>query len=47
MSFLHKPSGLTFENRKQCVKVMGYNRYCRALANKEFQFRFSNEEDVK
>lgn len=38
MSYTHKPTGLTFENRKQAVILMGQSRYRRALKNHEFDF---------
>lgn len=40
--FLHIPSGLIFENRKQATKVMGAARYRRALRNKEFIFNYES-----
>lgn len=38
MGFIHIPTGIYFENRKQAVILMGINRYKRFLANKEFQW---------
>lgn len=42
--FLHVPSGVVFENRKQCLIVMGQNRYNRALANREFIFDYTEND---
>lgn len=36
--FIHKPSNLRFENRKQAIQVMGTSRYNKALKNREFLF---------
>lgn len=36
--FIHKPTNLQFENRKQAITVMGTSRYNKALKNKEFDF---------
>lgn len=36
--FIHKETQMKFENRKQCIKLMGQNRYRRALRNQEFEF---------
>lgn len=36
--FIHIPTGLKFENRKQACKIMGQNRYRKALKNKEFEW---------
>lgn len=36
--FTYRPTNTKFENRKEAVKVMGMNRYRRALKNKEFDF---------
>ena len=40
--FLHKPSGIIFENRRQATKVMGPARYRRALKNMEFVFNYES-----
>lgn len=46
--FKHTPTGLTFENRKQAIVLMGHKRYNSALKNKEFVFPEKKvEEDVK
>ncbi len=37
--FVHIPTKLTFENRKQAIKVMGQKRYNAALAKREFDFQ--------
>ena len=37
--FKHKPSNLTFDNRKQALLVMGQKRYNAALAKREFDFQ--------
>lgn len=42
--FIHKPTNLKFENRKQAIQVMGTKRYNVALKNKEFDFN-SNKKD--
>lgn len=42
--FIHKPTNLKFENRKQAIQVMGTSRYNRALKNKEFLFKNSKKE---
>ena len=36
--FIHKPTQLKFENRKQAILVMGTSRYNKALKNREFDF---------
>lgn len=36
--FVHIPTQLKFENRKQAIAVMGSKRYNIALAKKEFDF---------
>lgn len=36
--FIHKPTNLKFENRKQAIQVMGTSRYNKALKNREFLF---------
>lgn len=43
--FKHKPSNLTFDNRKQALLVMGKKRYNRALSNREFDFQASPDVD--
>ena len=40
--FVHLPSGVVFENRKQAVICMGKARYVKALSDR--QFYFNNEE---
>ena len=42
--FIHKPTNLTFENRKQAISVMGTSRYNKALKNKEFEFNVENKK---
>lgn len=42
--FIHKETGLTFENRKQAKQVMGQGRYKRLLAKGEFEFITDNKE---
>lgn len=36
--YIHIPTGLEFENRKQAVLLMGQKRYRKALKNREFLF---------
>ena len=36
--FKHIPSGVTFENRKQAITLMGRKLYKRALFNGDFEF---------
>ena len=36
--YIHIPTGLEFENRKQAVILMGQTRYRKALKNREFLF---------
>ena len=43
--YIHIPTGLQFENRKQAVLLMGQKRYRKALKNREFLF--PNYEDNK
>lgn len=40
--FIHKETGMKFENRKQCIKLMGSRRYKKALQNQEFEFNNNN-----
>lgn len=47
MSFTHIPSGMTFDNRKQAVKVMGQKRYRKELFNKNFEFEQFYRRDKK
>lgn len=42
--FIHKPTNLKFENRKQAISVMGTSRYNKALRNKEFDFNVENKK---
>lgn len=42
--FKHLPSGVIFQNRKECVKLMGQRRYKRALENKEFEFYITDKK---
>lgn len=44
--FKHIPSGVTFENRKQAILVMGHIRYKKALASKDFLFE-NNEDNIE
>lgn len=45
--YTHIPTGLTFENRKQAVMLMGQKRYRKALKNREFLFPnyYNDKED--
>lgn len=45
--FLHKPSGVVFKNRKEAVKAMGQRRYRKALANRDFEFNYSEQKQVE
>lgn len=36
--FIHEPTGIKFENRKQAIVLMGRKRYKEALADSEFIF---------
>lgn len=42
--FIHKPTNLKFENRKQAIQVMGTSRYNKALKNREFLFNNENNK---
>ena len=42
--FLHKPTGIIFENRKQAAMIMGISRYRRALKKCEFIFNYQDQE---
>lgn len=38
MAFIHTPTGVYFDNRKQAVVIMGQKRYKQFLYNGEFNF---------
>jgi hypothetical protein len=44
--FKHKQTGITFENRKQAVILMGEMRYKKFLNNGEFEWD-NTEEDLE
>jgi hypothetical protein len=44
MGFIHKGTGIKFENRKQAVILMGQTRYNKFLKNNEFIFLSDNKE---
>lgn len=43
--FIHIPTQLKFENRKQAIQVMGTKRYNIALKKKEFDFKTEVKKD--
>ena len=45
--FKHTKTGIIFNNRKEACKVMGANRYNRALHNREFIFNYEPTTDEK
>lgn len=42
--FIHKPTNLKFENRKQAILLMGTSRYNKALKNREFDFNIQDKK---
>lgn len=40
--FIHKETGIKFENRKQAIILMGQTRYKKFLSNNEFEFNTDN-----
>lgn len=36
--FLYVPTGIVFDNRRQCIKTMGISRYRRELKKHNFDF---------
>lgn len=45
--FKHTLTGVIYNNRKECIRIMGTMRYRRALANKEFDFNYILGENEK
>lgn len=43
--FKHTVTGVIYNNRKECIRVMGTMRYRRALKNSEFIFNYTPNEN--
>lgn len=42
--FKHTVTGIIYNNRKECMKIMGQCRYRMALKNREFIFNYELKE---
>lgn len=44
---IHKETGVTFNNRKDCIKIMGQCRYDKCLSLNGFEFVNESEEKIE